>query len=111
MKKLFSIINGIIFGVIFILILTETIFNVFGLWTAWNLFGYLIGLLLLPILNIVALISGIVSVISFYNYKKTNDNISFRTICLLPLIFFVLGLLVTIIAYIFVFTWGFGILY
>ena len=111
MKKSFSIINGIIFGVIFILILTESVFNVFGLWTAWNLFGYLIGLLLLPILNIVALTSCIVSVISFYGYKKTNDNISFRKISVLPIIFFILGLLLTIIAYIFVFTWGFGVLY
>ena len=111
MKKSFSIINGIIFGVIFILILTETIFNVLGLWTVWNLFGYLIGLLLLPILNIVALKSAIAAVISFYAYKKTNDNISFRKISVLPIIFFILGLLLTIIAYIFVFTWGFGILY
>ena len=109
MKKAFSIISGIIFGVIFILILTETIFNVLGLWTAWNLFGFLVGLLLLPILNIVALISAVASVISFYSYKKTNENISFRKISLLPIIFFVLGLFLTIIAYIFVFTWGFGI--
>ena len=110
MKKSFSIISGIIFGVIFILILTESIFNVFGLWTAWNLFGYLIGLLLLPILNILALISAIAAAISFYSYKKTN-NVSFAKICLLPIIFFVLGLFLTVIAYIFVFTWGFGVLY
>ena len=108
MKKSFSIINVIIFGVIFILILTESIFNFFGLWTAWNLFGYLIGLLLLPILNIVALISAIAAVISFYSYKKTN-SISFAKISILPIIFFILGLLLTIIAYIFVFTCGFGI--
>ncbi len=108
-KKLFSIINGIVFGVIFVLILIESIFNIFGLWTVWNLFGFLIGLLLLPVLNIVALISAIASVISFYSYKKTNANISFRKISLLPIIFFALGLFLTIIAYIFVFTWGFGI--
>ena len=109
MKKSFSIISGIIFCVIFILILTESIFNVFGLWTAWNLFGYLIGLLLLPILNILALISAIAAAISFYSYKKINHNISFRKINLLPIIFFVLGLFLTIIAYMFVFTCGFGI--
>lgn len=107
-KKLFFIINGIVFGVIFVLILIESIFNIFGLWTAWNLFGFLFGLLLLPILNIVALISTLASVISFYSYKKTN-NITFRKIILLPIIFFVLGLFLTIFAYIFVFTWGFGI--
>ena len=110
-KKTFSIINGIVCVVIFVLILIEAVFNIFGLWTAWNLFGFLIGLLLLPILNIVALISAVVSLISFYSYKKTNDNVSFRKIGLLPVIFFTLGLFLTIIAYIFVFTWGFGILY
>ena len=107
-KKLLSVISGIVFGIIFILILTESIFNVIGLWTAWNLFGYLLGLLLLPVLNIVSLISAIASTISFYSYKKTN-NVSFEKISFLPIIFFVLGLLITIIAYIFVFTWGFGI--
>ena len=110
-KKTFSIINGIVFGVIFVLILIESIFNIFGLWTAWNLFGFLIGLLLLPILNIFALISAVGSIIIFYGYKKTNDNVSFRKIGLLPIIFFTLGLFLTIIAYIFVLTWGFGILY
>ena len=108
-KKTFSIINGIVFTVIFVLILIESIFNIFGLWTAWNLFGFLIGLLLLPFLNIVALISAVVSLISLYSYKKINYNISFRKINLLPIIFFVLGLFLTIIAYMFVFTWGFGI--
>ena len=110
-KKTFSIINGIVFVVIFVLILIESIFNIFGLWTAWNLFGFLIGLLLLPILNIVALISAVASSISFYSYKKINHNISFRKINLLPIIFFVLGLFLTIIAYMFVFTSGFGVLY
>ena len=108
-KRLFSIINGIVFAIIFILILIESLFNIFGLWVAWNLFGYLIGLILLPISNIVALISAITSAISFYSYKKTN-NVSFRNTSLLPIIFFAFGLLLTIIAYIFVFTWGFGIL-
>ena len=106
-KKTFSIINGIVFGVILVLILIESIFNIFGLWTAWNLFGFFIGLLLLPILNIVALISAVVPLISFYSYKKTDDYILSRKISLLPMIFFVLGLFLTIIAYIFVFTWGF----
>lgn len=110
-NKIFSTINGIVFGVVFVLILIEAVFNIFGLWTAWNLFGYLIGLLLLPILNIFALISAVGSIITFYSYKKTNDNVSFRKIGLLPIIFFTLGLFLTIIAYIFVFTWGFGILY
>lgn len=108
-KKTFSIINGIVFTVIFVLILIESIFNILGLWIAWNLFGYLIGLLLLPISNIVALISVIVSLISFYSYKKANYDISFRKISLLPIIFFVLGLFHTLIAYMYVFTWGFGI--
>jgi len=106
-NKIFSTINGIVFGVVFVLILIEAVFNIFGLWPAWNLFGFLMGLLLLPILNIVALISAIASSISFYSYKKINHNISFRIINLLPIIFFVLGLFLTIIAYIFVFTWGF----
>ena len=108
-NKIFSTINGIVFGVVFVLILIEAVFNIFGLWTAWNLFGFLMGLLLLPILNIVALISAVASSISFYSYKKINHNISFRKINLLPIIFFVLGLFLTIIAYMFVFTWGFGI--
>ena len=106
-NKIFSTINGIVFGVVFVLILIEAVFNIFGLWTAWNLFGFLIGLLLLPILNIFALISAVGSIITFYSYKKTNDNVSFRKIGLLPIIFFTLGLFLTIIAYIFVFTWGF----
>jgi len=110
-NKIFSTNNGIVFVVIFVLILIEAVFNVFGLWTAWNLFGFLIGLLLLPILNIIALILAIESVIAFYSYKNTNDNVPFRKIGLLPIIFFALGLFLTIIAYIFVFTWGFGILY
>ena len=108
-NKLFSTLNGIVFGVIFVLVFIESILNVLGLWTAWNLFGFLMGLLLLPILNIVALISAVASSISFYSYKKINHNISFRKINLLPIIFFVLGLFLTIIAYMFVFTWGFGI--
>lgn len=108
-KKLFSTINGIVFGVIFILILIELIFNIFGMWTAWNLFGFLISTLLLPILNIVALISAVASVISFYSYKKTNDNVFLEKSCFLPMLLFVLGLFFTIIAYIFVFVWGFGI--
>lgn len=108
-KKLFSTINGVVFGVIFVLILIESLLNIFGLWTVWNLFGYLIGILLLPILNIVALISAVASVISFYSYKKTNDNIFWEKSCFLPMLFFALGLLLTIIAYIFVFTLGFGI--
>ena len=86
-NKNFSTINGIVFGVVFVLILIDAV------------------------LNIVALISAVVSLISFYSYKKTNDNVSFRKIGLLPVIFFTLGLFLTIIAYIFVFTWGFGILY
>ena len=110
-NKLFSTLNGIVFGVIFVLVFIESILNILGLWTAWNLFGFLIGLLLLPILNIFALISAVGSIITFYSYKKTNDNVSFRKIGLLPIIFFTLGLFLTIIAYIFVFTWGFGILY
>lgn len=108
LKKLFSM-NGILFGVIFLLILIESILNVFGLWVAWNLFGYLLALLLLPVLNAVALISAIASVISFCIFKKKDDNISFKMDCLLPIVFFVLGLFSTIIAYLFVFTWGFGI--
>lgn len=107
-NQLFLIINGIIFGVIFVLILIESIFNILGLWTAWNLFGYLVCLFL-PILIIVALISTGASVISFFSYKNTNDNISFQKTCLLSILFFVLGLLLTILAYEFVFTWGFGI--
>ena len=66
-NKNFSTFNRIVFGIVFGLILIEAVFNIFGLWTAWNLFGFLIGLLLLPILNIVALISAVVS---FYGYKK-----------------------------------------
>ncbi len=108
-NKLFSTINGIVFGVIFVLIFIESILNIFGLWTAWRLFGFLIGLLLLPILNIVALISAVASVISFYSYKKTDDNIFSKKYYFLPILFFALGLFLTIIAYIFVFTWGFGI--
>ena len=106
-KKTFSIINGTVFGVVFVLILIESIFNIFGLWTAWNLFGFLIGLLLLPILNIVALISAVASLISFYSYKKTNENTYWKRYSFLPVLFFILGLFLTIIAYIFVFTWGF----
>ena len=71
-NKIFSTINGIVFGVVFALILIEAAFNIFGLWTAWNLFGFLIGLLLLPILNIFALISAVGSIITFFSYKKTN---------------------------------------
>ena len=41
-NKNFSTINGIVFGVVFVLILIEAVFNIFGLWTAWNLFGFLI---------------------------------------------------------------------
>ena len=108
-NKLFLIINAIVFGVVFVLVLIESIFNILGLWTAWNLFGYIVGLLLLPILIIVALISTGASVISFFIYKSTNDNISSKKTCLLSILFFVLGLFLTILAYIFVFTWGFGI--
>lgn len=108
-NKAFSVISAIVFSAVFLLIITEALFNVLGLWTVWNLFGYFIGLLALPILNVVALICAIASAVSFYSYKKTNDNISFARTALLPIIFFVLGLLLTIIAYIFVFTWGFSI--
>lgn len=107
-NQLCIIINGIIFGVIFVLILIESIFNILGLWTAWNLFGYFVCLFLLPILIIVALISTGASVISFFSYKNTNDNISLKT-CLLSILFFVLDVFLTILADTFIFTWGFGI--
>ena len=107
-NRSFSTVNGIVFGVIFALIFIESILNILGLWTAWNLFGFLIGLLLLPMLNIVALISDVESLISFYRYKKTNDRVFFEKHCFSKILFFVLGLFLTLIAYRFVFTWGFG---
>lgn len=106
-NKLLSAINGIVFGIIFVLIFTESVFNFLGLWTAWNLFGYPTGFLLLPIFNVTALISAVASVISFYSDKKTNENTVSKKICFLPILFFILGLFLTIIAYKFVFTWGF----
>ncbi len=108
-NKVFSIISAIVFGAVFSMICIEALFNILGLWTAWNLFGYFIALLALPILNVVALICTIASTVLFYSYKKTNDNVSFAKLALLPIIFFALGLIFTVIAYIFVFTWGFGI--
>ena len=107
-NKLFSAINGIVFVAIFVLIFIESILNILGLWTVWNFFGFLIGLFLLPVLNVVAFISAVTYVISFYSYKKANENIFIKKIYFLPILFFALGLFLTIIAYIFVFTWGFG---
>lgn len=108
-NKLFAILGGIAFGVIFTLISIESVFNILGMWTAWNLFGFLIGLLLLPALNALALISAVASIVSFGSYKKTNDNVSWMKYCFLPILFFTLGFFLTVIAYIFVFTWGFGV--
>ena len=106
----YSISNVILFSVVLALVFIESIFNILGLWVPWNLFGYLMGLLLLPILNIWALISAVSSVISFHSHKKANDN-TLKKYCYLPVLFFAMGLFITIIAYIFVFTWGFGIMY
>ena len=106
--KIFSAINIIIFVVIFVLIFIESIFNIFEMWEIWNFFGYILALLLLPALNIISLIFAIISVCG---HKNTNGNNAEKHSYFLPMLFFILGLIFTIIAYMFVFTWGFGILH
>ncbi len=104
-NKSLSILNAGIFLAIILSVAAEVVFNLLGLWTAWNLYGFFIGLLMLPLFNIVSLISAAAAVASFVGLRKTAAS-DRKLFMVLPFLFFSAGFLISFFAYTVAFEWG-----
>ena len=104
-NKSLSVLNAGIFAAIIISVTVEVVFNLLGLWAAWNLYGFFIGLLILPLFNIVSLLSAAAAVVSFLGLRKTSAP-DRKLFMILPFLFFSAGILITAFAYTVAFEWG-----
>lgn len=109
-KNSFKICNVIIIVLMiicFVCILMEALFNLLGLWIWWNLFGYLIGLVVLPVCIILQTMSLLVLIIILVADKKNGFVLGKKRFIIFPFVFWSATIVATIFAYAKVFTWGF----
>ena len=105
--KICNVIIIILTLICFACIITETVFNLLGLWICWNLFGYLIGLVVLPVCIILEMLVLFVLMVKFITDKKFGIVLEKKYLIVSPFVFWGLTIIGTVFAYKIIFTWGF----